>query len=76
VKGYLDLATAMFALAAAVFWFLASGKLPPMLGYWGVERPASDPHLMAVEKSARFNSIAAVLSGCSALCAFAGYWAR
>jgi hypothetical protein len=34
VKGYLDLATALFALAAAVFWFLASRKLPPIVTYW------------------------------------------
>ena len=33
MKGYLDLATALSALAAAVFWFQASGKLPPMGGY-------------------------------------------
>jgi hypothetical protein len=28
---YFDLGTTIFALFAAFFWFLASGKLPPML---------------------------------------------
>jgi hypothetical protein len=75
VKGYLDLAAAFFALAAAIFWFLSAyGKLPPMLTYWD-STPPSDPYRLAVESSARLNSIAATLSGCSALCAFFGYLA-
>ena len=72
MKGYLDLATALFALAAAVFWFQASGTLPPMLSYWGAV-PPTDPHRQAVARSARFNSIAALLSGLSAACAFLSY---
>ena len=36
MRAFFDLATALFALAAAVSWFRASGKLPPMLTYWGV----------------------------------------
>ena len=63
VNKYLDFATAIFALAAAVFWFRASGKLPPMLTYWDAV-PASDPYRQAVEHSAWLNSVAAVLSGC------------
>ena len=66
---FFDLATALFALAAAFFWFQASGKLPPMLNYWGFV-PASDPHRQAAERSARLNSVAAFLSGCAALSAF------
>jgi hypothetical protein len=76
VKGYLDLATALFALAAAVFWFLASYREPPpILAYWDAT-PPSDPHTRAVARSARLNSIAAFLSGLSAACAFFSYWAR
>jgi hypothetical protein len=75
VKGYLDLATALFALAAAVFWFLSSyGELPPILAYWDAP-PPSDPHALAVARSARLNSIAALLSGLSAACAFLRYLA-
>jgi|HubBroStandDraft_6_1064221.scaffolds.fasta_scaffold3148848_2 hypothetical protein len=76
MKGYLDLATALFALAAAVFWFQASGKLPPMGGYFGTGPPPTDPHMLAVARSVRLNSVAALLSGLSAACAFLGYWAR
>jgi hypothetical protein len=57
----LDLATALFAFAAAIFWFLA----------------ASDAHRQAIEHSAWLNSVAAALSGCAALFAFfkaAGDW--
>src|SRR5208337_3087141 len=57
-----DLATALFALAAAVFWFWASyGTLPPMLSYFS-SIPASDPYQQAVKRSARLNSVAAFLS--------------
>ncbi len=73
MRGYLDLATALFALAAAVLWFLSAyGDLPPTLTYWDAT-PPSDPSRMAVEESARLNSIAAALSGLSALCAFASH---
>jgi hypothetical protein len=74
LKKYLDLATALFALAAAYFWFLSAGKLPPMRTYWD-GTPARDPYRKAVERSAQLNSIAATLSGCSALCAFLSYLA-
>jgi hypothetical protein len=73
----LDLATALFALAAAIFWFLASyATLPPMLPYFDAV-PASDAYRQAVEHSAWLNSVAAALSGCAALFAFfraAGDW--
>jgi len=66
VNKYLDLAPALFALAAAFFWFQASGKLPPMLTYWD-HVPASDPYRQAIEHSAWLNSVASFLSGCAAL---------
>jgi hypothetical protein len=76
VKGYLDLATALFAFAAAVFWFLSAyGELPPTVTYWDAA-PPSDPYRIAVARSLRLNSIAALLSGLSAACAFFSYWAR
>ena len=31
---YFDLATAIFALIAAGFWWASAGKLPPMRTYW------------------------------------------
>jgi hypothetical protein len=68
---YFDLGTTIFALFAAFFWFLASGKLPPMLTYWDAV-PPSDP----LERSVRLNSIAAFCSGLSALCAYASYVTR
>jgi hypothetical protein len=75
VKKYLDLATALFALMAAFFWFWASSvNLPPTVAYWDAT-PPSDPHTLAVARSARLNSIAAFLSGLSAACAFLSYLA-
>ncbi len=71
-----DLATALFALAAAVFWWWSAVRtLPPMLPYWD-HVPASDAYRQAVEYSAWLNSIAAFLSGFSASCAFASWWAK
>jgi hypothetical protein len=64
----LDVGAALFALAAAVFWFLSAyGKLPPMITYWG-GAPDSDPFYTAVKFSAQMNTWAAALSGLSALC--------
>jgi hypothetical protein len=57
---------AVFALAAAIFWFLSAyGKLPPIVTYWG-GAPESDPFYQALKFSARMNTIAAICSGCSA----------
>ncbi len=47
---------------------------PAILTYWDAT-PPSDPHQMAVEASARLNTIAAALRGCSAFSAFLSYWA-
>jgi hypothetical protein len=64
----LDTGAALFALAAAVFWFLSAfRKLPSMMNYWG-DAPASDPFYQAVKLSAKMNTVAAVFSGLSALC--------
>lgn len=63
----LDIATAVFAFIAAVFWFLsASGKLPPMVAYWNTT-PNTDPFYQAVKFSAYMNMIAAIASGLSAV---------
>jgi hypothetical protein len=63
----LDIAAAVLAFAAAVFWFLsAAGKLPPIVAYWD-RTPDTDPFYRAVKFSALMNSIAAILSGLSAL---------
>lgn len=63
---YIDIATAVFAFLAAVFWFLsAAGKLPPMVAYWD-STPDSDPFYQAVKFSALMNTIAALCSGVSA----------
>jgi hypothetical protein len=66
---YLDLATAVFALIAAAFWFLSAyGELPKMVAYWDAA-PASDPFYSAIKYGASMNRIAAVFSGLSALSA-------
>jgi hypothetical protein len=40
----LDMGAALFALVAAVFWFLSAyGKLPPMVSYLGESNPPDDP---------------------------------
>lgn len=71
-----NIGTAVFAFLAAIFWFLsASGKLPPMMSYWD-GTPPSDPFYAALKSSAQMNTCAAVLSGLSALCVFAGIIAR
>jgi hypothetical protein len=62
-----DVAAAMFAFIAAVFWFLsAAGKLPPIVGYWD-STPETDPFRLAVVASAKMNRWAAGFSGASAL---------
>ena len=73
---WFDIGTAIFAFLAAIFWFLSAwGKLPPMLSYWD-GAPPNDPFYLAVKFSARMNTYAAILSGLSALCVFAGAIAR
>jgi hypothetical protein len=68
MEKWLDIAAAVFALFAAVFWFASAyGKLPPMVSYWDAA-PESDPLYMAVKFSAKMNQWAAGLSGASALC--------
>lgn len=64
----LDIGAAIFALIAAVFWFLSAyGKLPPMVTYFD-STPQSDPFYSAMRFSAEMNTWAAFLSGLSAPC--------
>jgi hypothetical protein len=64
---WLDIGTALFALVAAVFWFISAyGKLPPMIPYFD-RTPESDPFYRAVKFSAKMNRWAAGLTGISAL---------
>jgi hypothetical protein len=64
----LDVATAVFAISAAVFWFLSAyGKPPPMVAYWDAT-PETDPFRMAVTFSAKMNRWASGFSGLSAMC--------
>jgi hypothetical protein len=68
MEKWLDIAAALFAFGAAVFWFLSAyGKLPPMVAYWD-GTPENDPFRMAVAFSVKMNQWAAALSGASALC--------
>ena len=63
---WIDVGAAVFALLAAVFWFLsAARKVPPMRMYWD-KAPDTDPFLQAVKFSAYMNTIAALCSGVSA----------
>jgi hypothetical protein len=65
---WLDVGAAVFAIGAAIFWFVSAyGKLPPMVAHWDAA-PPSDPLYMAIKFSARMNRWAAGLSGFSALC--------
>ena len=67
MEKWLDIAAAVLAVAAAVFWFLsACGKLPPMVSYWD-RAPGTDPLYMALKFSALMNTWAAALTGASAL---------
>jgi hypothetical protein len=68
MEKWLDIVAAIFALVAAVFWFLSAyRKLPTILPYWGWT-PESDPYRQAVVFSAKMNTWASVFSGASALC--------
>jgi hypothetical protein len=63
-----DLCAALFAVIAAILWFMsAAGGLPTMVMYWGAA-PLNDPFHVALVASARWNACAAASSGASALC--------
>ena len=67
METWLDVAAAVFAIGAAIFWFLSAyGDLPPMVAYWDAA-PPSDPLSRAIKFSAKMNQWAAGLSGLSAL---------
>jgi hypothetical protein len=71
-----NIAAALFAFAAAIFWFLSAyGKLPRMITYPGYT-PDTDPFFKAVKFSAMMNRWAAAFSGLSALCAGVGLFIR
>jgi hypothetical protein len=49
MEKWLDIGGTVSAFIAAIFWFLsASGKLPPMVTYWGSTADA-DPILLGGE---------------------------
>ena len=61
-----EIAAALFAVVAAVFWFLSAyGELPQMATYWDTV-PVDD-------EAAIMTSWAAGFSGASALCAAVGF---
>jgi hypothetical protein len=63
-----DFGAAALAVGAAIFWFLSAyGGLPPMITHLDFT-PPNDPFYTAVRFSARMNTVAALLSGLSALC--------
>jgi hypothetical protein len=65
---WLDVGAAVFAIGAAIFWFISAyGELPPMVTYWDAA-PSTDPLHMAIKFAARMNRWAAGLSGLSAVC--------
>jgi hypothetical protein len=65
---WLDVGAFVFAIGAAIFWFLSAyGELPPVVAYWDAA-PQNDPLYMAIKFAARMNRWAAGLSALSALC--------
>jgi hypothetical protein len=76
MQKWFEIAAAVFAFAAAGFWFASAyGKVPEMLTYWG-STPESDPFFQSIKFSTQMNRYAAALSGLSALCMSAGLFAR
>lgn len=68
MEKWFDIGAAVFAFAAAVFWFRSAyGPLPPITTYWN-QTPSDDPFYVAVKFSAEMNWWAAGFSGLSALC--------
>jgi hypothetical protein len=74
LKAYGDLAAALFALLAAIAWFIAA-RHPvtlPKRSMWA-ESPASRDYIAQTPKivrGIRWNTAAAILTGCSALATF------
>jgi hypothetical protein len=65
----LELAAAIFAIVAAVFWFVsAAQKLPPMLAYFGAT-PTTAPFYASLRFTVAMNRWAALFDGfISSLC--------
>jgi hypothetical protein len=50
---WLNIAAALFALFAALFWFVSAyGKFPPMLTYWD-QTPSNDPFMLQLSSPPR-----------------------
>lgn len=64
---WLNVVSALAALAAAVFWSMSASPLPPMKTYWG-GAPAGDPFFAALQESAKLSGRAAVCAAVSAAC--------
>ena len=62
----LNVASALAAIAAAIFWLLSATPPPPMRTYWG-GTPGDDPFIVALQESARFSSRAALCAALSAI---------
>jgi hypothetical protein len=77
MQGIFELATACFALAAAIFWFISAAKnFPKISTGWGGGMPDDHPFALALGFTTRMNRLAAAFSGLSALCAFASYLSK
>jgi hypothetical protein len=73
---YLEVAAALFAFIAAIFWFISAyGKLPPMVAYWDAT-PSTDPFYKAVIFAATMNRWAAGFSGLSAIAVAASIFTK
>jgi hypothetical protein len=67
METWLDVGAAVFALVAAVFWFLSAvGNVPKLVR---LSTSASEPFYSALQFSAEMNRWAALFSSLSALCA-------
>jgi len=67
-----NIASAVSALVAAIFWYLSAvGELPPMISYFGYA-PPDDPFLLAMQTGVILNRWAAGFAALSALCAGLG----
>ncbi len=62
----LNVISALFALAASVFWFASAADQPPALvAYWDAA-PATDPFVRWMIEGIKWNRLAALSAGISA----------
>lgn len=64
------LASGIFALIAAVFWFISAATPPPAPIAYYDSAPPNDPFFASLVFGGNMNRWAAFFSGLSALCAF------